>query len=152
MNRKWCWCTRSSHATAKISPAARFALWGLAFKPNTNDMREAPSRVVIDELIKRGAKIQAYDPVATGEAKRLMQGLAGLSFADSAKGALEGADALLIVTEWKEFRTPDFEGIAGALKDRIVFDGRNLYEPELAASFGLEYVSIGRRATQASNT
>ena len=122
-----------------------FALWGLAFKPNTDDMREAPSRVIIGELLKRGAKVQAYDPVAATEAQRVMDGWAGLSYADGQKQAIEGADALVIVTEWKEFRTPDFDGIAAALKDKVVFDGRNLYEPELIRSFGIEYHSIGRR-------
>ncbi len=122
-----------------------FAMWGLAFKPNTDDMREAPSRVIIKELLARGAKVQAYDPVATTEAQRVMTGWDGLSYAEGQKQALEGADALLIVTEWKEFRTPDFDGIAASLRDRIVFDGRNLYEPELIRSFGLEYLSIGRR-------
>lgn len=121
-----------------------FALWGLAFKPNTDDMREAPSRVIIDELLKRGAKVQAYDPVAQPEAQRVMAGWQGLNYAEGANAALEGADALLIVTEWKEFRTPDFEQIKQSLKDGIVFDGRNLYEPTLIRSFGLEYQSIGR--------
>jgi UDPglucose 6-dehydrogenase len=120
------------------------ALWGLAFKPNTDDMREAPSRVLIAELTRRGAKIQAYDPVAAAEAQRVMPGQAGLAFASSAPAALEGADALIIVTEWKEFRTPDFDAMALALKDKLVFDGRNLYEPALIRSFGLEYLSIGR--------
>jgi UDPglucose 6-dehydrogenase len=88
--------------------------------------------------------VQAYDPVAATEAQRVMEGWAGLSYAEGQKQALEGADALLIVTEWKEFRTPDFDGLAASLRDRIVFDGRNLYEPELIRSFGLEYLSIGR--------
>ena len=122
-----------------------FAMWGLAFKPNTDDMREAPSRVIIEELLKRGARVQAYDPVASAEAQRVMQGWQGLSYADDQKQALEGADALLIVTEWKEFRTPDFEGLTGILKDKMVFDGRNLYAPELIRSFGVEYHSIGRK-------
>ena len=121
-----------------------FALWGLAFKPNTDDMREAPSLVLIAELIRRGATIQAYDPVATAEAKRVLPGQAGLAYASSATAALEGANALIIITEWKEFRTPDFGGMAQALKDKVVFDGRNLYEPALIRSFGLEYLSIGR--------
>ena len=121
-----------------------FAMWGLAFKPNTDDMREAPSRVIIGELLKRGAKVQAYDPVSAAEAQRVMTGWDGLSYADGQKQALEGADALLIVTEWKEFRTPDFEAIRDSLQDKIVFDGRNLYEPELIRSFGLTYHSIGR--------
>jgi UDPglucose 6-dehydrogenase len=128
-----------------------FALWGLAFKPNTDDMREAPSRVVVAELLRRGARIQAYDPVATDEARRvLVLDLGaeaverGLRFVGSALAAVAGADALVIVTEWKEFRTPDFEGLAAALADRRVFDGRNLYDPALVRGFGLHYHSIGR--------
>ncbi|MEO8296827.1 MAG: UDP-glucose/GDP-mannose dehydrogenase family protein, partial [Burkholderiales bacterium] len=121
-----------------------FAMWGLAFKPNTDDMREAPSRVIIAELLKRGAKVQAYDPVAREEAQRVMTGWQGLSYTDSATAALEGADALLLVTEWKEFRTPDFDGIRDTLKDKLVIDGRNQYDPAVIRSFGLEYLSIGR--------
>jgi len=126
-----------------------FALWGLAFKPNTDDMREAPSRVLIEALTARGATIRAYDPVAAEEAARVLLGedgqlRKGLVFARSAADALAGADALIIITEWKEFRTPDFEAMREALKDGVVFDGRNLYEPELIRAFGLEYSSIGR--------
>jgi len=121
-----------------------FAVWGLAFKPNTDDMRDAPSRVVIAELARRGAKLQAYDPVAVPEAQRVLAGTPGLSYADSARAALEGADALIIVTEWKEFRTPDFEALRESLADRTVFDGRNLYEPKLMRSLGIEYHGIGR--------
>lgn len=121
-----------------------FALWGLAFKPNTDDMREAPSRVIIEELSRRGARIQAYDPVAMPEAKRVTEGAVGLSFADSAQAALQGADALLIVTEWREFRTPDFDALKAALKQPLVLDGRNLYEPELMAALGIDYVGVGR--------
>nr|WP_297351669.1 UDP-glucose/GDP-mannose dehydrogenase family protein [uncultured Caldimonas sp.] len=121
-----------------------FAVWGLAFKPNTDDMRDAPSRVVIAELTRRGAKVQAYDPVATHEAQRVLEGTAGLSYADSARAALEGAHALVIVTEWKEFRTPDFDGLRDALADKTVFDGRNLYEPKLMKTLGVEYHGIGR--------
>ncbi len=121
-----------------------FAVWGLAFKPNTDDMREAPSRVLIAELARRGAKIQAYDPVAVDEAKRVLGHVERLSFAESARAALEGADALVIVTEWKEFRTPDFEALRESLADRTVFDGRNLYEPKLMRSLGIEYHGIGR--------
>ena len=121
-----------------------FAVWGLAFKPNTDDMRDAPSRVVIAELTRRGAKVQAYDPVATHEAQRVLEGTAGLSYADSARAALEGAHALVIVTEWKEFRTPDFDGLRDALVDKTVFDGRNLYEPKLMKTLGVEYHGIGR--------
>jgi UDPglucose 6-dehydrogenase len=122
----------------------RFALWGLAFKPGTDDMREAPSRVLIEALTARGAEIVAYDPVAMDEARRAMPGQAGLSYAGSADEALEGADALLIVTEWKEFRSPDFERIRSALKQPVVIDGRNLFEPEAMQVFGIEYHGIGR--------
>jgi UDPglucose 6-dehydrogenase len=122
-----------------------FAVWGLAFKPNTDDMREAPSREVIGGLLRRGARVRAYDPVAMAEARRVMAPLGdGIAFADSAKAALIGADALVIVTEWKEFRTPDFDDIRAALKQPLVFDGRSLYDPKVMASFGLEYHSIGR--------
>ena len=121
-----------------------FALWGLAFKPNTDDMREAPSRVIVGELVKRGARIRAYDPVAMAEARRVMEGVQGLSFADSAADALAGADALLVVTEWREFRTPDFDKIKSALKQPVVFDGRNLWEPALMKSLGIEYHGVGR--------
>ncbi len=122
----------------------RFALWGLAFKPNTDDMREAPSRVVIDELLERGAHITAYDPVAMPEARRVFADRPGLSYADAPMDALEGADALLIVTEWKEFRSPDFRRIKEMLKHPLVIDGRNLYEPKLVRDAGLEYQTIGR--------
>ncbi len=121
-----------------------FALWGLAFKPNTDDMREAPSRVVIEELSRRGARIQAYDPVAMDEARRALGQVAGLHFSDHQSDALQGADALLIVTEWKEFRTPDFEVIKSTLKQPLIIDGRNLYEPALMRMHGIDYVGIGR--------
>ena len=102
-----------------------FALWGLAFKPNTDDMREAPSVVIIRDLLKRGATVCAYDPVATREARHMLEGEKGVHFAESMLQALEGADALAIVTEWKEFRSPDFDEIARRLKQRVIFDGRN---------------------------
>ena len=121
-----------------------FAMWGLAFKPNTDDMREAPSRVIVDELVKRGACIRAYDPVAMDEARRVMGEVAGLSLVASAADALAGADALLVVTEWREFRTPDFDSIKSALKQPLVFDGRNLWEPALMKSLGIEYHGVGR--------
>lgn len=121
-----------------------FAIWGLAFKPNTDDMREAPSRVIIEELARRGARLQAYDPVAMPEARRVTAGTSNLSFAESAQAAVQGADALLIVTEWREFRTPDFEALKAALKQPLILDGRNLYEPELMQAMGIEYLGIGR--------
>jgi UDPglucose 6-dehydrogenase len=123
----------------------RFALWGLAFKPNTDDMREAPSRVIINELFRRGATVTAYDPVAMAETKRIYGDEPRLTLADKPMDALEGADALVIVTEWKEFRSPDFERIKGALKQPVIFDGRNLYEPEVPRAAGIEYSAIGRR-------
>jgi len=123
----------------------RFALWGLAFKPNTDDMREAPSRVVIDALLARGASICAYDPVAIGEAKRVLGETPGITFAANPLAACEGADALVVVTEWKEFRSPDFEVLQRRMKQPLIFDGRNLYEPDVVRAAGFEHVSIGRR-------
>ncbi len=120
------------------------ALWGLAFKPNTDDMREAPARVVIDDLVARGARVQAYDPVAMPEAKKTMADIAGLTFADSPMAALQGADVLAIITEWKEFRSPDFAAIRAALKRPVIIDGRNLYDPAVVVAEGLEYHPIGR--------
>ncbi|HET7546302.1 MAG TPA: UDP-glucose/GDP-mannose dehydrogenase family protein [Usitatibacter sp.] len=124
----------------------RFALWGLAFKPNTDDMREAPSRVVLDALMRRGAKVSAYDPVAMDEARRIYQGIDAISFAQSAMEAVEGADALVIMTEWKAFRSPDFDALRQRLREPVIFDGRNLYEPAVVAAHGLEYHAIGRLA------
>ncbi|HQC94982.1 MAG TPA: UDP-glucose/GDP-mannose dehydrogenase family protein [Aquabacterium sp.] len=126
-----------------------FAVWGLAFKPDTDDMREAPSRVVIEQLARRGAAVQAYDPVAMDEAKRVLAGTPRLQFVDHQSAALEGADALLIVTERKEFRTPDFDHIKAALKQPLILDGRNLYEPALMREFGIDSIGIGRTAALA---
>ncbi len=122
-----------------------FALWGLAFKPNTDDMREAPSRVLVAELLARGARVRAYDPVATAAARRLYAGEGRIDFADSPLAALDGADALAIVTEWKEFRSPDFDSIRTKLKAPVIFDGRNLYDPAQVRAAGIEYHAIGRR-------
>ena len=121
-----------------------FAVWGLAFKANTDDMREASSLTVIEDLSAAGATVSAYDPVATAHARQLLQGQNGVHFADSAMGALEHADALLIVTEWKEFRSPDFDSIKTALKSPVIFDGRNLYDPKWVRGMGFEYLAIGR--------
>jgi UDPglucose 6-dehydrogenase len=120
----------------------RFAVWGLAFKPNTDDMREAPSRVIIKELVDRGASICAYDPVAMDQAKQVIED--PIDYAEGPMQALHGADALLILTEWKEFRSPDFEEMARRLKTKRVFDGRNMYEPLVAKTAGLIYRGIGR--------
>jgi UDPglucose 6-dehydrogenase len=122
-----------------------FALWGLAFKPNTDDMREAPSRVIVDALTARGARIVAYDPVAMSEAKRVFGGAPLLSYAASPLAACEGADALVVVTEWKEFRSPDFEALKLRLRTPLIFDGRNLYNPADVRGAGIEYIGIGRR-------
>ncbi len=121
-----------------------FALWGLAFKANTDDMREAASREVITDLLAMHATVTAYDPVATHEAQRLYSHESRLSYAENPMAALEGADALIIVTEWKEFRSPDFDAIKAKLKSPVIFDGRNLYDPKLVRGKGLEYLAIGR--------
>ena len=122
----------------------RFAIWGLAFKPNTDDMREAPSRELIADLFAADATVAAYDPAAMEEAQRLFGDDARLSYAKNPMEALEGADALIIVTEWKEFRSPDFEAIKAQLKTPMIFDGRNLYDPGLVRGMGIEYFPIGR--------
>ncbi len=122
----------------------RFALWGLAFKPNTDDLREAPSRVVVSGLLERGATVCAYDPVAMAEARALYRGNGAVSFAATELEAAQGADALVIVTEWKAFRSPDFPALKEALRQPVVFDGRNLYEPAVIRSHGFEYHPIGR--------
>jgi UDPglucose 6-dehydrogenase len=125
-----------------------FAVWGLAFKPGTDDMREAPSLVVIKQLIDRGATVCAYDPVALGEARRLLEAWKGVELTTSATSAVRGADALLIVTEWKEFRSPDFPSLRDALRSPVIFDGRNLFDAEFARSEGIEYHCIGRPTEQ----
>lgn len=119
-----------------------FALWGLAFKPNTDDMREAPSLEIIAGLLKGGASVCAYDPVAGNEAKRILGD--SICYAASPEAALEKADALIIVTEWKEFQNPDFALIREALIHPVIFDGRNLYDPHIVAAYGIEYEAIGR--------
>ncbi len=121
-----------------------FALWGLAFKPNTDDMRDAPSRVVLEALIDAGAAVQAFDPEAQEEARRLYGDKPGLSYYGSPKDALKQADALVIVTEWKQFRSPDFDEMSQQLHDKVIFDGRNMYEPDRVKRSGLTYYAIGR--------
>jgi UDPglucose 6-dehydrogenase len=122
----------------------KFALWGLAFKPNTDDMREAPSVTLIELLLKAGASVHAYDPIAASEAQRLFGERNGFTLAKNAYAAAEGADALAIVTEWQEFRSPDFERLKQILKVPVIFDGRNLYDPAMLSRFGLSYYAIGR--------
>lgn len=121
-----------------------FALWGLAFKPNTDDMREATSRVLIQDLLEAGATVCAYDPVAMEEAQRIFKDTRGLTFETTQNRVLEGADALVIVTEWKEFRSPDFSEIRQKIKEKVIFDGRNMYEPEVVKNAGIAYRPIGR--------
>ncbi|WP_081986611.1 UDP-glucose/GDP-mannose dehydrogenase family protein [Chitinibacter sp. ZOR0017] len=121
-----------------------FALWGLAFKPETDDLREAPSMVLIEALLARGATLCAHDPVANDKARELLAGCAGIRFSDLPLDALPQADALIIVTEWKAFRSPDFPAIKAALRTPIIFDGRNLYEPKRLRAEGLSYFPIGR--------
>jgi UDPglucose 6-dehydrogenase len=125
----------------------RFALWGLAFKPNTDDMRAAPSRVLIEALTAAGAYIQAFDPEAMKEAKRIYGDNKNLILCQSAENALEGADALIIVTEWKNFWSPDFELIKTKLSAPLIFDGRNLYDPAQMKKIGFTYYAIGRGIT-----
>jgi len=122
----------------------RFAIWGLAFKPNTDDMREAPSQVVVEALLARGATLNAYDPVAVHEAKRIFGNKPGLAYAETPIAALDGADALVIVTEWKEFRSPDFEDLRKRLRQPVIFDGRNLYDPDMMRASGIDYYGVGR--------
>jgi UDPglucose 6-dehydrogenase len=125
------------------------ALWGLAFKPNTDDMREAPSRNLMESLWAAGATVRAYDPVAMPSARRIYGERRDLVLCDSAEQALTGADALAILTEWQEFRSPDFDVIRAQLRSPVIFDGRNLYDPALVRSFGLRYFAIGRGETLA---
>jgi UDPglucose 6-dehydrogenase len=132
------------------------ALWGLSFKPNTDDMREAPSRILIQSLFEAGANVVAYDPVASEEAKRVLVAEHGealcntrLRIVESAKQAVEGADVLVLVTEWKEFRAPDLPFLAENLKLKAVFDGRNIYDPDAFGAAGLVYEGIGRRSGKA---
>jgi UDPglucose 6-dehydrogenase len=127
------------------------AVWGLAFKPNTDDMREAPSRAMIDMLFKAGARVRAYDPVAAGEARRIYGSRPDFILCKNAYDAVDGADALAIVTEWQEFRSPDFDRLKELLKAPVIFDGRNLYDPGMVKRFGFTYYAIGRGTRLASN-
>jgi len=121
-----------------------FALWGLAFKPNTDDMREAPSRVIMQALWEAGAHVRAFDPEAMGECRRLYGERVDLALVDSPEAALDGADALVIATEWKQFHAPDFDLMKSKLKHPVIFDGRNLFNPETVSRYGLRYYAIGR--------
>lgn len=121
-----------------------FALWGLAFKPRTDDMRDAPSRVVMEALWAAGAKVQAYDPAAMDECRRIYGEHVDLRLCDSKEAALAGADALIVVTEWKQFQAPDFGAIVEKLKYPVIFDGRNIYDPAIAARHGVKVYGVGR--------
>jgi len=123
------------------------AIWGLAFKPKTDDMREASSRSLMEALWAAGATVRAYDPEAMDETRRLYPDEKGLTLCDSAQDALKGADVLAILTEWQEFRSPDFDTIKEELADPVIFDGRNLYDPGLLKTLGLSYYAIGRSNT-----
>ena len=143
--------------SAEALEGKTIALWGLSFKPNTDDMREAPSRILIRALFAAGAKVVAYDPVAHTEAARVLLDEHGaalcqerLRIVDSARKAAEGADVLVLVTEWKEFRAPDLPFLAGTLKHKAVFDGRNIYDPDTFANAGLSYEGIGRRSQRST--
>ena len=123
-----------------------FAVWGLSFKPNTDDMREAPSRVLMEALWKAGAKVQAYDPEAMEEAQRIYGARDDLTLCGTKESCLKNADALVIITEWQNFRAPDFDMIKGQLKHPLIFDGRNLFEPRRMQQRGITYYAIGRGA------
>jgi UDPglucose 6-dehydrogenase len=138
----------SRHFGGKLA-GRTFAVWGLAFKPGTDDMREAPSRVLIEALWKAGAKVKAYDPAASKEARRIWGEREDLTLCTRARECIDGADALVIVTEWKEFRSPDFEALKTKLKNPVVFDGRNLYDPVSMKKQGFTYYAIGRGETAA---
>jgi UDPglucose 6-dehydrogenase len=128
-------------------------MWGLAFKPNTDDMRAAPSRVIVRALLERGASVVAHDPVSMAEARHAFElDLADLpaeqrrlTYVDTPMAALEGATALVIVTEWKAFKSPDFDAVKAALSDNVIFDGRNLYEPSEMRRQGIDYLAVGRQ-------
>jgi len=137
----------SHHFGGKLE-GKTFALWGLSFKPNTDDMREAPARVLMESLWKAGARVQAFDPEAMEETQRIYEGEDRLQLCGTKEQAIRGADVLVICTEWKEFRSPDFQQIKNAIAEPVIFDGRNLYEPEMVERHGLTYYAIGRGRNQ----
>jgi UDPglucose 6-dehydrogenase len=117
-------------------------LWGLAFKPNTDDIREAPALAIIEELLKEGASVTAFDPEAMANVKKILGDK--IIFADSQYDAIKDCDALIVATEWNEFRTPDFDRMVSLMKNKVIFDGRNVYEPGMMRDLGFHYESIGR--------
>ena len=133
----------SSHFHGNLS-GKTIGLWGLAFKPNTDDMREAPSRSLMEAIWAAGGRVRAYDPQARDEARHLYGERPDLALCDSADEVLRDADALVVVTEWQEFRSPDFDGIKASLSEPVIFDGRNIYDPDTMAELGISYYGIGR--------
>ena len=133
----------STHFNGQLN-GKTIALWGLAFKPNTDDMRDAPSRVLMEALWEAGATVQAYDPEAMEEAQRIYGLRDDLTLSGTPQAAIKGADALVICTEWRQFRAPDFDQITALLKEPVIFDGRNMYEPERMRQKGFTYYAIGR--------
>jgi UDPglucose 6-dehydrogenase len=142
--RQRAWVVDALQEGLKILKGRHITLLGFSFKPDTDDLRDAPSLDIARLLVQRGAIVRAHDPVAMDEARRIFGERADLALCDTPADALQGADALAIVTEWKSFRAPDFEQMARLLKDRIVFDGRNLYDPALVRGMGFDYLAIGR--------
>jgi UDPglucose 6-dehydrogenase len=128
-----------------------FALWGLAFKPKTDDMREAPSRTLMEGLWTAGATVRAFDPEAMGMARTLYPDQPGLTMCDSRDEAVEGADALIIATEWRQFRSPDYDLLRRELTDRVIFDGRNMFDPARVAREGFDYYGIGLQSLAAGS-
>ena len=143
-NRQKQWLFKKISAHFGDLKGKTIALWGLAFKPNTDDMRAAPSRVLMEALWDAGARVRAYDPVAMAECTRLYGDRPDLVLCKKGPETLEGADALAIVTEWREFRSPDFDFIKSALSTPVIFDGRNLYDPKHMAREGIVYYAVGR--------
>ncbi|HET7674412.1 MAG TPA: UDP binding domain-containing protein, partial [Gammaproteobacteria bacterium] len=134
----------NAHFEGKLK-GRTLALWGLAFKPNTDDMREAPSRDLMEALWAAGAQVRAFDPEAMNEARRIYGERADLVLCDSPEAALKGADALVLITEWRPFRSPNFDAIKTALSRPVIFDGRNVYDPAFLRGAGFTYYGIGRR-------
>jgi UDPglucose 6-dehydrogenase len=150
--------SRLTHYFGNDLSGLKFAVWGLAFKPNTDDMREAPSRLIIQELLSRGAHISAFDPLAANEAHQALKqdihsqdDLSRLQMAESAYEAVSNADALIVVTEWKTFHHPDFDALKASMKQALILDGRNLYDPSMLEEMGIAYQGIGRRNQLALN-
>ena len=122
----------------------KFSMWGLAFKPNTDDLREAASLAVIEGLNRRGAAVSAYDPVAIPQAQKIFSGNKQISFSAGLYDGLDNSDGLIVVTEWKQFRNPDYDQIRTMLREPVIFDGRNVFDPGIVCQHGLDYYSVGR--------